>query len=81
VYIPGFRKALESKVKQCLSGRFKPGFYSEKDKQIAQLICDSSLTDRERAKKAGMTLGAFKSRKQTWMKNIESMSTKSMKKR
>ena len=73
VYNPDFRKAIESKVKECLAGRFEPGFYSKKDKQIAQLICDSSLTERQRAKKAQMTLGAFKVRKQTWMKNIASL--------
>ena len=64
------RKKIESKVKQCLSGRFKPGFHSERDKQIAELICDQSLTDRERARKAGMTVGAFKTLKSAWMKNI-----------
>jgi hypothetical protein len=73
MYNPDFRKKIESKVKQCLSGRFKPGFHSEKDKQIAELICDQSLTDRERATKAGMTVGAFKTRKSAWMKNIASL--------
>ena len=70
VYNPAFRKKVESKVKQCLSGRFKPGFYSKKDKQIAELICDESLTDQKRAGRAGMTLSAFKMRKSAWTKNI-----------
>jgi hypothetical protein len=74
-YIRDFRKKLESKVKKCLSGRFKPGFYSKKDRRIAELICDKSLTDRQRAKKAGMNLGAFKTRKSAWMKNIASLSS------
>jgi len=70
---PAFRKRVESKLKQCLSGRFKPGFYSEKDRQIAELICDQSLTDEKRATKAGMTLRAFIVRKSAWMKNIAAL--------
>jgi hypothetical protein len=69
-YIRDFRKKVESKVKECLSGRFKPGFYSKKDRRIAELICDKSLTDRQRAARAGMTLGAFRTRKSAWIKII-----------
>jgi hypothetical protein len=73
VYNPDFRKKIESKVKQCLSGRFKPGFHSKKDKQFAELICDQFLTDRERAMRAGMKVGAFKTRKSAWMTNIANL--------
>ena len=72
---PTERKAIESKLKQCLSGRFKPGFHTKKDRQIAELICDQSLADRVRARKAGMTLSAFKMRKSAWMKNIASVTS------
>jgi hypothetical protein len=73
---PDFRKKVQAKVKECLSGRFKPGFYSKKEKQIAQLICDSSLTDEQRAYKAGMNVSAFRERRSQWMKTIADLSSK-----